>query len=393
MSRIVVITDAPELVQNVGYAAGGNVASHPASPVPTLAELQGRETDRPVVVLDARPDPQAALAFATACSAAGVVVVLASETPEEIGFAALKADVADVVSVYASIPEWRVSLAKAERVATERSLLHAAPQVGVEPETGPLGRIITIASPKGGVGKTTVATNVAVGLARRFPQSTVLVDLDVQFGDVATALGLVPQYTLVEASQTSTAADPLALKSMVTRHPSGLFVIPGSDSPGAADGIGPREIGVLLHTLASAFAYVVVDTAPGLNEHTLAALDQSTDLVLVTGLDVPGVRGLRKEVDTLRQVDLLLPSHRIVLNFADSHRGITVKDVEANVGEPVDIVVPPLKEVPMSVNQGIPLLQGNGRDQATKQLDHLVDLLVGAEGGTRRGRARWGRKA
>ncbi|QGF24297.1 AAA family ATPase [Raineyella fluvialis] len=395
MSRFLVVTNTPDLARNVAYATGAaDVATRPATPMPShCAELLGRDPERPIVVLDARPDSEAALRLTSRCTEAGIVVVLASDVPEQIGFSALKAGATDVVSAFASIPEWRISLSRAESFAGQRALAERGERVGAPAQQTTLGRVITVTSPKGGVGKTTVATNLAVGLARRFAQSTVLVDLDVQYGDVATALGLAPQYTLVDATRGHTATDPLSLKSLLTQHSTGLFVIPGSESPGDAEAVGAREVGVLLHTLAGAFQYVVVDTAPGLSEHTLTALDNSSDLVLVTSLDVPGVRGLRKEMDTLRQVDLMI-SHHVVLNFTDPHRGITVKDVEANIGEAVSVSLPVAKEVPLSVNQGIPLLQGNGRDQASKQLQFLVDLVVGVEEATSsKHTRRWGSRA
>lgn len=378
MSRVAVVTDAAEFAQNVAYAVGAEVPVIPATPAPTEpAELLGRGAEHTIVIIDARADPSAALGFTASCTAIGMVVIVASDDPQQIGFAALKAGAVDAVSVWGAIPELRASLVRAERVLSDRAA-SVPDMMAPSGPSAPQGRVITVASPKGGVGKTSVATNLAVGLSRKFPQSTVLVDLDVQFGDVATALGLRPQYTLVDATHGHTAADPLALKTMVTQHVSGLFVIAGSDTPGAADAVGTREIGLLLRTLSTAFPFVVVDTAPGLSEQTLQALDHSTDLVLVTSLDVPGVRGLRKEIDALRHVSLMLPSHFVVLNFTDSHRGISVKDVEANIGERVDVAIPVAKEMPLAMNQGIPLLQGKGREQVAKQLQHLVDLVVAA---------------
>ncbi|MDA8439614.1 MAG: AAA family ATPase [Propionibacterium sp.] len=378
MSRFVVVTDAPDFAHSVAYAAGGEVPTVASSPMPSeLAEIIGRGVEAVIPVIDARADPDAALRLTAACTAAGMVVVLASDDPEQIGFAALKAGAADALSVWASAPELRASLMRADRILAERSA--ATPDMVAPAQQSSQGRVITVASPKGGVGKTSVATNLAVGLARRFPNAVVLVDLDVQFGDVATALGLSPQYNLVDATRGHAPADPLALKTMLTQHTSGLFVLPGSDSPGASDAVGAREVGVLLHTLAGSFPFVIVDTSPGLAEETLQALDRSTDLVLVTSLDVPGIRGLRKEIETLRQVDLMLPSHFVVLNFTDRHRGITVKDVEANIGEKVDVSLPVAKEMPMAMNQGVPLLQGKAKDAVSKQLQHLVDLVVGPD--------------
>ena len=97
--------------------------------------------------------------------------------------------------------------------------------------------------------------------------------------------------------------------------------------------------------LAAEFRYVVLDTAPGLSDTTLAALDQTTDLVLLTSMDVPGVRGLRKELDTLAQLGQQFESRQIVLNFADARGLLSVADVEATIGTSVDLLLPRSKAV------------------------------------------------
>lgn len=247
------------------------------------------------------------------------------------------------------------------------------------PARAALGRVVAVASPKGGVGKTTVATNLAVGLAAKAPQRTVLVDLDVHFGDVASALNLSPEFTLPDVALGPASRDSIAVKSYLTLHETGLFVIPGSESPAAADAVTAADIVRLLDTLKAQFEYVVVDTAPGLSEHTLAVLDQTDTLVLVTGMDVPGVRGLRKELDTLTDLNMIMGAQHVVLNLADPSRGLSVADVEATVRRKVDIVIPQSNLVPLSVNQGIPLVQSGGRDPVTKQLRALVDLVAPAE--------------
>jgi pilus assembly protein CpaE len=229
-----------------------------------------------------------------------------------------------------------------------------------------------VVSPKGGVGKTTVATNLAVGLAIATPHPTVLVDLDVQFGDVATALNLVPEYSLPDAVQGQASLDTMVLKTFLTRHSTGLYVLCGPDSPVAADAVSGESVGRLLEMLTAEFQYVVVDTAPGLSEHTLAAMDQSTDLILLTSTDVPGVRGLRKELDTLVELDMMPSGRHVVLNFSERRGALTTQDIEATLGTGVDLVLPRSKAVISAVNQGIPLLQSGVRDPMTKQLRRLV---------------------
>lgn len=229
---------------------------------------------------------------------------------------------------------------------------------------------------KGGVGKTTVATNVAVGLARTAPHSTVLVDLDIQFGDVASALDLEPEYALPDTVQGPASRDAMVLKTFLTQHSTGLYVICGARTPADSDVISGPAVSQLLRMLASEFRYVVVDTAPGLSDHTLAAMDLTTDLILLTSMDVPGVRGLRKELDALNQLGLVPDSRYVVLNFADSRAGLSVADVEATIGIGIDLRLPRSKAIPPSVNQGLPLLQSGGRDPMTKQLRGLVNRLA-----------------
>lgn len=235
------------------------------------------------------------------------------------------------------------------------------------------------------MGKTTVATNLAVGLAQRFPQQVVLVDIDVHFGDVASALNLTPTHTLPDIARGPAAQDTIAVKSYLTEHATGLYVVPGSQSPADADTVTAADIAQLLDLLRGQFAFVVVDTAPGLTEHTLAALDHTDSLVLVTSLDVPGVRGLRKELDTLTDLRIVPGTRHVVLNFHDNARGLTTADVEATIRAKVDVVLPVANAVPLSTNQGIPLVQSNGRDPVTRSLRVLVDAIAPEPGAARRG--------
>jgi pilus assembly protein CpaE len=238
------------------------------------------------------------------------------------------------------------------------------------------GRVITVASPKGGVGKTTVSTNLAIGLTRSAPQSTVLVDLDVQFGDVASALGLTPEYSLPDAVHGPASEDTMVLKTFLTQHPSGLYAVCGAESPAAGDTVTAEDVGRLLAALAREFRYVVVDTAPGLSEPTLAALDRATDVVMLTSMDVPGVRGLRKELDVLRELCMIPAGRHVVMNFADPKGGLSVRDVETTIGTGVDVVLPRSKAAPMSTNAGVPLLQSGQRDPMTKELRRLVSRFA-----------------
>jgi pilus assembly protein CpaE len=348
--------------------------SFPPSVQSLMSELAGAPLPS-IAVLDPAEWIQDGLSLAADLDQSyGVPVVLVTDRANEIGLAAMRAGVRDIVHPMAPLEEMKQAL--------ERAASHAAsegPQPGVPGAAPQRGKVVTVASPKGGVGKTTVSTNLAVGLAQKEPNSTVLVDLDIHFGDVATALNISAEFTLPDMAHGPASRDSVALKSYLTQHETGLFVVPGSDSPAAADAVSPKEAGNLLNMLADQFKYVVVDTSPGLSEHTLSVLDQTDILLLVTSLDVPGVRGLRKELDTLRDISIVLDSRAVVLNFMHPSRGISVADVEASIGRKVDVVMPQSNAVPISVNQGRPLLQQGSRDPVAKQLKALVDLVAAGD--------------
>ncbi|MFH5824272.1 CpaE family protein [Georgenia sp. AZ-5] len=392
MNHVILATTSTELTAKVDAATGGRFVAMPAMPSAAGQVLALAGGVPEVVVLDSRPaaEPMLQLTADLTGLFPGIGVVLVSDQPAELGLAAMRAGVRDILDPSAAVDDVRTVLQRAAQLTRPQT---PPPGIPLPEDLGASGRIISVVSPKGGVGKTTVATNLAVGLARAVPHSTVLVDLDLQFGDVASALNLDPEYSLADAVHNPARRDTMVLKTFLTLHETGLYVLCAPESPAAADGIGGDDVGRLLQSLATQFRYVVVDTAPGLNEHTLAALDQTTDPVLLTSMDVPGVRGLRKELDTLTDLGMFAEGRFILLNFEDARSGLSIADVEATIGRDVDMTLPRCPVVPASVNQGVPLMQLGGKDPMTRQLGRLVDRfadvpLLAAKPGRRRGRHR-----
>jgi pilus assembly protein CpaE len=331
-----------------------------------------------VVILDCRPEaePMLALAGELRREDPRLGVLLVSDRPAELGLAAMRAGVHDILSPDAPLEDFSAAVDRAAQAVGSLTARDADAD-RTQPDTvRTSGRVISVVSPKGGVGKTTVATNLAVGLAQRVPNSTVLVDLDVQFGDVASALDLEPEHFLADAVHATAKRDSMVLKTFLTQHQSGLYVICAPSSPAEADAISADDVSQLLRMLAAEFRYVVLDTAPGLSDTTLAALDETSDLVMLTSMDVPGVRGLRKELDALAQIGQQFESRQIVMNLVDARGLLSVADVEDTIGIGVDLLLPRSKAVLTSVNQGVPLLQSGRRDAMTKQLRRLVDRVT-----------------
>jgi pilus assembly protein CpaE len=234
------------------------------------------------------------------------------------------------------------------------------------------GRIVVVMSPKGGVGKSTVAANVAVGLAELEPSQVCVVDLDLQFGDLATLLGVSPRHSTVDALGKAAARDEFVLSTFLHEHPDGFFVLPAPENPAAADGADPKRVGHLLRQLAARFRHVVVDTAPGLGDLALAAIEQASALVTVVGPDVTSIRGARRSLDLLRELRLLPATAPLVLNGVERRAGLQAADAASIIGTPVDVVVPRRRAVLRGGNLGIPVLLSAPRDPAARALREVA---------------------
>jgi pilus assembly protein CpaE len=222
----------------------------------------------------------------------------------------------------------------------------ARPVAGPQPH-----QVIVVVSPKGGVGKTTTSVNVAARLAESAPGEVVVIDLDLQFGDVATVLDLEPSYTTTDAFA-SGADDSMRLRTLLTPHPANFYVLCGSDDPAANGRVTGDQIRKLVHLYAASFRYVIVDTPAGLHEETLASLEEATDVIVVAALDVATLRAVRREVDVLADLHLLPQRRHVVLNRADRRSGLTEGDAERIIGLPIDVVVPSSDHVVVAGNRG-----------------------------------------
>ncbi|HKU29579.1 MAG TPA: AAA family ATPase [Arthrobacter sp.] len=377
MSRFVLITPDTEFDQRLRQAVAGglpgSVQTFFTSVLPTdPAELFGALSQEQLEVLILGPEVpvEDALRLATvlAVQLPELSVVLVSDPDPAFVLQAMRSGIRDMISPSADLAQIRITLERACQSFASRQRATEPQQPGA-----PRGLVIGVFSPKGGVGKTTIATNIAVGLGKIAPMSVVIVDLDLQFGDVASGLYLNPEHTVTDAVTPSAAQDSLVLKAFLTVHPASIYALCAPKNPVEADEISPGQVGRLLEQLAEQFQYVVVDTAPGLPEIGLAALEQCTDAVWVTAMDVPSIRGLRSGLDILRRLNLLPETRHVVLNMADSKSGLSVQDVESTVGAPVDISIPRSKAVAFSTNRGIPVLQEAAKDPAVKGFRQLVE--------------------
>jgi pilus assembly protein CpaE len=318
-------------------------------------------------------------------------VVLVASPDAEVWREALRAGVRDIIEP-ARI-DFELDQAIGRAVERSARMREQRPAVLPSAEALPAGRVIVVISPKGGSGKTMVSSNLAAALAQSVEAPVALVDLDVQFGDSASALGLVPERTIGQLAAMP-AIDPTTLKVLLTHHDaSGAYVLCGPDSPEEDESVTAEHAGRIVDLLVDDFAFVVVDTPAGLDERTLTALERATDIVCVTSTDVSSIRSLGKEIVLLERLGLLAARRHFVLNRADARVGIESTDVETALGMPINAAVPSSRAVPLSMNQGRPIVIDTPSSPVARELLKLADRIVGRDDeGGRRGRLPWRRK-
>jgi pilus assembly protein CpaE len=238
------------------------------------------------------------------------------------------------------------------------------------------GRIVSVFSPKGGTGKTMAATNLAVAFVVCNQQRTLLLDLDLQFGDCAVALGLQPQATIYDLVAAPGELDAEKLLGYTTRHECGLEVVAAPARPEEAELVAIPKLVRLLEVARESFDVVVVDTAPFLHGPILTALDHTDRLLMMATLDVPTLKNVRQSLETLELISF--PSERIamVLNRATAQAGIKRGDVEAALDLRVRYVLPDDPAAQLAVNRGAPVLLAEPSSEFARAVRELADALL-----------------
>lgn len=304
-------------------------------------------------------------------------LVIIAEATQELLMGAMRLGVREIVPPNA--PPAQISEAVNRVLGAATRLQSAIPAATEVADNGIPTKVITVLSAKGGTGKTVAATNLALGLANQGGLSVCLVDLDIQFGDCSSALNLEPQQTLADAAASADRLDVTTLKVFLTPHPSGLFLLAPPQSLVDAAEITPQQVKSILNMLTDIFDVVIIDTAPGIDDNAITAMEFSTDLLLVCSSEVPSVRAMRRQVETLDTVGLTKQKRHFLINRAGTRVGLRTNDIEQTVGLAATIEVPSSRQVVMATNQGNPVLVNSNRDPAARALQELVDIFLPEE--------------
>lgn len=239
------------------------------------------------------------------------------------------------------------------------------------------GQLVTVFSPKGGVGKTTLAVNLAIALTGGGDKRVCLVDLDLGFGDVAITLQMFPARTIADAVPFENVLDMSLLEPLLTAYRDGLFALVAPVQPDAKDSIPAPLVGKILALLKAEFDFVVVDSAPAFDEHVLQALDQTDQLLLVTTLDVPTIKNVKIAVETLDLLNFPVDRRKLVLNRADEKVGLSQDKVESTLGLKVQVAVPMSPQVANATNAGEPIVSSLPKHAVSVVVNNLARELAG----------------
>ena len=280
---------------------------------------------------------------------------------------AMKAGARDVVDV-----EDSASLASAVERARELWTALRGPSGAQQ-----LGRVVTVFSPKGGVGKTTMAVNLALALTERGARRVCLVDLDLAFGDVAITMQLFPTHSIEHAIGSEETLDAAQLDTLLTRHADSMMVLAAPAHPDVRERVSPALVGKVLRTLRESFDFVVVDTAPSFDEQVLTALDETDECVIVATLDVPTLKNVKVALETLDMLDIARGHRHLLLNRADDAVGITPDKVEGILGMPVAASVSSSVDVAAATNSGNPIVVATPGHQTSQAVRTLASEIAG----------------
>jgi len=337
---------AGQLIVSIGGQVRG------AESLGAAAKLLDNDPSETLVVIGPELEASEALAFTAHVRLArpAVGVVLARDFVDVALLSrALQAGVREVV--LADDPAALTAACRRSREVSRRLAAASADNALAAPD----GQIVTVFAAKGGCGKTTLAVNLGVALARGTGRRVCIIDLDLAFGDVAVSMQVDPARTIVDALPMAGHLDVTGAASLLTRYRPGLEMLLAPVAPGDAEKVPPALTRELLTVLRGMFDYVVVDTPAQFSEHVLTAMDVSNHHVLLTTPDVPAVKNLRITLDMLDLLSYPREIRSVVLNRSDSRVGLTLEDVERVVRCPIVAQVPSSRAVPISINTGNPI--------------------------------------
>jgi pilus assembly protein CpaE len=237
------------------------------------------------------------------------------------------------------------------------------------------GELITVLGPKGGTGKTVTSTNLAVALADMGAKPLVI-DIDLQFGDVGLALGLKPERTIYDLVKTGGSLDADKIEGFAIKHFSGASALLAPTRPDQAAVVTTTFLRDLFTVARRSYDYVIVDTAPAFSPEVIVAIDASSHLCLVGMLDALSLKDTKIGLETLKQMGYATDDVTLVLNRADSSVGISMSDVYSLLRKDPDILVPSDRSIPRALTVGETIYEADPKSGAGRAYESLAQRYL-----------------
>jgi pilus assembly protein CpaE len=239
-------------------------------------------------------------------------------------------------------------------------------------------QVVAVFSPKGGAGRTTLATNLALALRKETNQRVALVDANLQFGDVGVLLNLNPKNRSVLDAVDGGEPDADIVESVMVDHSTGIRVLLAPPSPEGADLVTAPYLRKIVDTLRETHDWVIVDLPSGLNDHSLTVLDAADQILVVAALEITTIKNVRLFLEVADQLDYERSKLRLVINRSDASQGIRIGDVEASIRRSVDgTIVSDGRLAVLAVNRGVPFVVSHPESPLSRDVTNLARTLAG----------------
>ena len=242
----------------------------------------------------------------------------------------------------------------------------------------PQGTVITVFGAKGGIGKTTIASNLAISLSTEAAQSVALVDMDTRFGDIAITMDIPVERSIADLARNLENIDRESLREYLVEHESGVRILPAPTRPNDWRGLGYRQVRDVVDVLAQTHDFVILDTPGTFNEQVAAALEIGTMILLITTLDMASIK------DTVLALEMLNERFgedeqrlKIVLNRAGMDTGVNEDDVANTLDWPLWWRIPQDNEVMKAAQLGRPIVMSRPKGRASVQLREMARVIAG----------------
>jgi pilus assembly protein CpaE len=374
--------------------AGGWVAGHIAAGsgiavsaiVPSLAPDAVRDSHADVLVVACAEQTESALALVhwwTVNRPDRPVVVVCPASSNGFVGEAFSAGADDLMVVE---PGREISREAADQLAfaLQKAVARKSTPAGPGADSAAM---ICVLGPKGGTGKTVTSCNLGLALVE-MGSKVVLVDLDLQFGDLALSLGLAPRSTIADLAMTGGQLDVGKIETHLAEHPSGMRVLMAPTRPDQASKVKIDFLRDLYAILRRSYEYVIIDTPPGFTPEVISSIDASTHVCMVGMLDALSLKNTKLGLETLELMGYDAHQVRLVLNRADSSVGITHNDVLSILGRTPDVLIPSHREITRSVNEGTPIVVAHRRSEAAKAFQALAKTYSSATASSETKRAK-----